>query len=123
MTTGSITSFASSSRARSTDLPALLGLGLVVLLVGLGVSFLDPDEGLYADIAATMGQGGDWVLPRFDGLPYLEKPPLYFWLAALALRAGLPGEWALRGWSALAALGTALLTWRIGRRLYGAQAG
>ncbi len=70
-----------------------------------------------------MEQGGDWVLPRFDGLPYLEKPPLYFWLGALALGTGLPAEWGLRGWSALAALGTALLTWRIGGRLYGARAG
>jgi len=92
-------------------------------VVGLGVSFLDPDEGLYADVAAAMEKGGDWVLPRFDGLPYLEKPPLYFWLGTLALGTGLAAEWALRGWSALAALGTALLTWRIGGRLYGARAG
>src|SRR5262249_57633477 len=34
-----------------------------------------------------------------------------------------PCEWATRLWSAIAALGTVLLTWRIGRRLYGAPAG
>jgi 4-amino-4-deoxy-L-arabinose transferase-like glycosyltransferase len=66
---------------------------------------------------------GDFVLPRFNDLPYLEKPPLYFWLAALGLAAGLPAEWALRGVSALAALATAFLCRAMGRRLWGAEAG
>lgn len=110
-------------RSRFADLLLLLAVGVAVLFVGLRYSFLDPDEGLYADIARVMAGGGDWALPHFDGLPYLEKPPLYFWLAAATLRAGVEPELALRLWSALPALGTALLAWRIGRRLYGARAG
>src|SRR5712691_9443013 len=85
--------------------------------------FLDPDEGLYATIAQEMLTGGDWVIPHINGLPYLEKPPLFFSLTGLTLWLVGPSEWATRLWSALPALGTVILTWRIGRRLYGARAG
>src|SRR2546422_615263 len=84
---------------------------------------LDPDEGLYAAIAQEMLSRADWVIPHVNGLPYLEKPPLYFWLTAATMWLVGPTEWAVRVWSALAALGTVLLTWRMGRRLYGAPAG
>ena len=101
----------------------LLALSIPFLFVKLGMPFLDPDEGLYATIAQEMLSGGDWVIPHVNGLPYMEKPPLYFWLTALTFWGCGPSEWATRFWSALAALGTVILTWRIGRRLYGARAG
>jgi 4-amino-4-deoxy-L-arabinose transferase-like glycosyltransferase len=101
----------------------LLALGLLFFLPKLGMPLLDPDEGLYASIAREMVTGGDWVVPHVNGLPYLEKPPLYFWLTALTFQLFGPSEWATRLWSAISALGTVLLTWRIGRRLYGASAG
>jgi len=101
----------------------LLALSLPFLFVKLGMPLLDPDEGLYAAIAQEMLSRGDWVIPHVNGLPYLEKPPLYFWLTALTFRLVGPTEWAVRLWSALATLGAVLLTWRIGRRLYGARAG
>jgi 4-amino-4-deoxy-L-arabinose transferase-like glycosyltransferase len=109
-----------------TRLPALallLVLSAPFLFVKLGMPFLDPDEGLYATIALEMARDGDWVMPHANGLPYLEKPPLYFWLTALTFRLLGPSEWATRLWSALPLLGTVLLTWRIGRRLYGDSAG
>lgn len=114
---------AAPSRLDRLALPALLALALPLLFVGLGRAFLDPDEGLYGAVAQEMLDGGDWVVPRFDGLPYLEKPPLYFWLSALAMALGASAEWATRGCSAAAALGSVLLTWRIGRRLHGPVAG
>jgi hypothetical protein len=101
----------------------LLALSLPFFFVKLGMPFLDPDEGLYATIAQEMVSRGDWVMPHANGLPYLEKPPLYFWLTSLTFELFGPSEWATRLWSALAALGTVILTWRIGRRLYGARAG
>jgi 4-amino-4-deoxy-L-arabinose transferase-like glycosyltransferase len=101
----------------------LLALGLVLFLPKLGMPLLDPDEGLYASIAREMLARGDWIVPHVNGLPYLEKPPLYFWLTAVTFWLFGPSEWATRLWSAVSALGTVLLTWRIGRRLYGAPAG
>src|SRR5438046_3821469 len=84
---------------------------------------LDPDEGLYAVIAQEMLSRADWVIPHVNGLPYLEKPPLFCCLTSSAMWLVGPTEWAVRVWSALAALGTVLLTWRMGRRLYGGPAG
>ncbi len=101
----------------------LLALSAPFIFVKLGMPFLDPDEGLYATIAQEMVSRGDWVMPHADGLPYLEKPPLYFWLTSLTFGLFGASEWATRLWSALATLGTVILTWRIGRRLYGARAG
>jgi dolichyl-phosphate-mannose-protein mannosyltransferase len=101
----------------------LLALSLLLFVPKLGMPLLDPDEGLYASIAREMVTRGDWVVPHVNGLPYLEKPPLYFWLTALTFQLFGPSEWGTRLWSAISALGTVLLTWRIGRRLYGAPAG
>ena len=111
------------SPSRLPALALLLVLSAPFLFVKLGMPFLDPDEGLYATIALEMARDGDWVMPHANGLPYLEKPPLYFWLTALTFRLLGPSEWTTRLWSALAVLGTVLLTWRIGRRLYGEGAG
>ncbi len=108
---------------RAIELLVLLVVSLLFLFVKLGMPLLDPDEGLYASIAQEMLSRGDWVIPHVNGLPYLEKPPLYFWLTALTFRLVGPTEWAVRLWSALATFGTVLLTWRIGRRLYGPRAG
>jgi hypothetical protein len=65
-----------------------------LLFSGLGFSFLDPDEGLYAVVSHSMLVSGNWVVPRFNGLPYLEEPPLYFWLGALKLGLHGPAECA-----------------------------
>ncbi len=86
-------------------------------------SFLDPDEGMWGSIALEMARQGDWIIPHFNGLPYLEKPPLYFWLSASMIQLFGPEEWAVRIWSGLSAFGTALLVWRMGEWLYGRLAG
>ncbi len=108
---------------RALHLALLLAVSLPLLFVALDLPLLDPDEGLYAAIAQEMLSRGDWVIPHVNGLPYLEKPPLYFWLTALTYWALGPSEFATRLPSALAALGAVLLTWRIGRHLYGPRAG
>ncbi len=113
----------SSARACRAEFALLLAICLPFLFFKLGFPFLDMGEGLYGTVASEMLRGGDWVFPHFNGLPYLEKPPLYFWLSAATLALGLSAEWATRLWSALPALGSALLTWRLGVRLFGGDAG
>jgi 4-amino-4-deoxy-L-arabinose transferase-like glycosyltransferase len=56
---------------------------LAYLLFGLGgYGLLDNNEGLYAEIAREMLESRSFVIPRLDGVPYLEKPPLLYWLTA-----------------------------------------
>ena len=44
-----------------------------------------PDEGRYVGVAWEMLSSGDWLTPTLDGLPFFHKPPLFYWLTALAL--------------------------------------
>lgn len=90
---------------------------------GIGLTFLDPDEGLYGSIVREMLESKDWIVTRFNGLLYLEKPPLFFWLSGLTVSLAGLSEWPIRLWSVLPALGTIILVWLIGRLLYGRRAG
>ncbi len=65
---------------------------------------LHPDEGRYAEIAREMAATGDFVTPRLNGLKYFEKPPLQYWITALAYRALGVHEWTARLWPAVAGL-------------------
>lgn len=64
---------------------------------GLGsFGLLDNNEGLYASIALNMRHGGDWIIPHLNGVPYIEKPPLLYWLTAISLYLFGDNEWAAR---------------------------
>src|ERR1700761_2577431 len=57
-------------------------LWAVAYLPGLGVRDLMHEEGWRAEPAAERVRTGDWVPPRLYGEAYLNKPPLFFWMAA-----------------------------------------
>jgi 4-amino-4-deoxy-L-arabinose transferase-like glycosyltransferase len=102
---------------------ALLAVGLMYLL-GLGAApFLDPSEGFHAVVAQTIRQSGDWITLRIDGVRYFDKPPLLYWLMSLSFAVGGPTETAGRLWPALAAIGVAAVTGRIGMVLGGPRVG
>jgi 4-amino-4-deoxy-L-arabinose transferase-like glycosyltransferase len=110
-----------AARALRRALPWLLLVG--ALAWGLGsYALLDPDEGRNGEVAREMSAGGDFVLPRLDGLPYLDKPVLYFAADALCQRLLGAGETAARLPSLLFALATASLTGWFGGRMFGRRA-
>ena len=77
--------------ARSADhLPALL------LYPRLNFRLLEPDEGRYAEIAREMLARGDWVVPHLQGEPYLDKPPLLYWLVVFSYKMFGVHDWAAR---------------------------
>jgi 4-amino-4-deoxy-L-arabinose transferase-like glycosyltransferase len=82
-----------------------------------------PDEGRYAEIAREMAATGDWITPRLNGIKYFEKPPLQYWATAAAYRVFGEHEWAARWWPAVTGLGTILLVFFAGGRLFGPVAG
>ena len=68
-----------------------------------------------------MAETGDWVTPRLYGKPWFEKPPLFYWGAALSFKLFGVSEAAARLPSAISALlATLALAW-LALRLYGAE--
>ncbi len=101
---------------------------LVVLSIWFGAALgnralWEPDEGRYAEIPREMLATGDYVTPRLNGVKYFEKPVLFYWLQAGAIRAFGQAEWALRLWPALFALFGCLLVYATARRLYDRRTG
>jgi 4-amino-4-deoxy-L-arabinose transferase-like glycosyltransferase len=102
----------------------LLALVGAVLLLRLGtVPLLGPDEPRYARVAVEMQRSGDWVTPRLQGEPWLEKPILYYWLAGGAYALFGETEAAARLPSVAAALVFVGVTALVGARLYGTASG
>jgi 4-amino-4-deoxy-L-arabinose transferase-like glycosyltransferase len=103
-------------------------LALLILLPGLLVyprldfRLLEPDEGRYAEIGREMQLRGDWVVPHLEGEPYLDKPPLLYWLVTLSYKLLGVHDWAARLVPAFAVHGTVLLTYLFGRRMLGERA-
>src|SRR6266705_2454156 len=78
-------------------LPLLLMLAAVALGWNLnGYRLFDPDEGRNAEVAREMAQSNDYVVPHLDGLPYLDKPIVYFAAAAAMMKLFGPTEAAGR---------------------------
>ncbi len=83
----------------------------------------DPDEGRYAEIPREMLNGGDWLTPHLNGFVYLEKPPLQYWLTALAFQSFGPCEFAARLCTGLAGFLSLATVFLVGWRLWGIEAG
>jgi len=103
-------------------------LAALVVILYLGVWVFDhdvwaPTEPTVAGIVWEMYTEGDWVVPRINGLPYLEKPPLYYWLATAACHAGgRVSAGLIRLPAALLGLLCLWVTYRLARRRYGGTA-
>jgi len=97
----------------------LLILGILVNAGGMLSAILEPDGALYATISKMIAQTGDWINLRVEGMDWLDKPHLPFWMAALSFRIfGINGFayklpallcWGLGAW----------YTYRFAKDLYG----
>lgn len=97
---------------------ALLVFACLLFLAGLGRRHLwDADEPRVAGIAAEMARSGDLVVPRLNGKPFLEKPPLYFWAASTAFRLFGENTYVARLISALAAICCVVIVFFLARSM------
>ena len=95
---------------------------VVVLSIGLGAfPLLDPDEGRNAEVGREMALTNDYVMPRLDALPYLDKPIVYFAAEAAAMELLGPTELAARLPAFLFTLATAAFVAWFARRVWGPQ--
>jgi 4-amino-4-deoxy-L-arabinose transferase-like glycosyltransferase len=98
---------------------AVIFLGCIVSPPAL----MDDVDAVQAQIARNMLESGDWVIAHLDGVPYLEKSPLIYWLMAIPFRILGVHDWVARIPVAVAAVMLAWVTWRYGRWAFGARAG
>jgi len=108
--------------ARS-GLGVLLPVCVPLLFFDLGTRVLaSNDEARFPVLARDILARGDWLLPRLNGTPHLNKPPLSAWLIALA---SWPGGQVTQTTAALpsllAALGVVAVTYWIAWRLFSAE--
>ncbi|HEY3319751.1 MAG TPA: glycosyltransferase family 39 protein [Planctomycetota bacterium] len=104
---------------------ALLSTVLALLLVGVaGYGLYEPHEAHFAGVAREMVLRGDWTTPHLNGAPYLNKPPLFYWMIALSyMLTGTISEWTARIPLALIGCLGCMVAWDWARRLWGVAAG
>ena len=114
----------------ATRIPARHALALLLLVIAsltyLGGCFSPPSlmddvDSVNAQIARNMLSSGDWVTARLDGVAYLEKAPLPYWLEAISFRLLGAHDWAARLPFALSAIALVLVvyyfaSWALGER-------
>ncbi|MBL8230472.1 MAG: glycosyltransferase family 39 protein [Bryobacterales bacterium] len=69
---------------------------------------MDDVDAVQAQIARNMLESGDWVTARLNGVAYLEKSPLIYWMMAVSYSVFGVSDWAAR---IPLALCTVLLCW------------
>jgi 4-amino-4-deoxy-L-arabinose transferase-like glycosyltransferase len=84
---------------------------------------MDDVDAVQAQIARNMLASGDWVTARLDGIAYLEKAPLTYWLIALSYKTFGVRDWAARLPLALAAVILCWVTYRFARWGFDEEAG
>lgn len=65
---------------------SLLAIGIVVNAAAAFITILEPDGALYASIARTIAETGDYINLKVEGHDWLDKPHFPFWMAALSYR-------------------------------------
>jgi 4-amino-4-deoxy-L-arabinose transferase-like glycosyltransferase len=107
-------------------------LYLIVLLFAAAVyagcmisppSLMDDVDAVQAQISRNMLSSGDWVTARLDGIAYLEKAPLIYWLMAISFEVFGARDWAARIPVVLSALALAWVTFAFGTWAFGKRAG
>jgi 4-amino-4-deoxy-L-arabinose transferase-like glycosyltransferase len=83
---------------------------------------LDDADATHAQAAQAMLASGDWVTLRVDGVRYLEKAPLPYWITAMSLRVFGNTAFAVHLPLALTVLLLAVLGYRWARRAFGGLA-
>jgi len=84
---------------------------------------MDDVDAVQAQIARNMLASGDWVTARLDGVAYLEKAPLVYWIIAIFYKIFGVYDWAARIPIALSVMALAWLTAAFGTWAFGKRAG
>ena len=111
-------------RSRVAFLSLLLLAGVLYLGTAASPSLLDDDvDAAHALVAREMLQRHDFVVMYMDGIRYLIRPPLHFWVVSASYALLGESAFATRLPVALAMMGLVLLVYEFGRRFLGERTG
>jgi 4-amino-4-deoxy-L-arabinose transferase-like glycosyltransferase len=86
-------------------------------------SLLDDVDASQALIARNMLQSGDWVTARLDGVAFLDKAPLKYWITVIFFSVFGAYDWVARIPSALSAIALCWVTFCFGRWAFSPKVG
>jgi dolichol-phosphate mannosyltransferase len=88
----------------------------------LGTPLLEPEEVRYAEIPRQMHQENRWLVPALHGQPYLDKPPLMYWMVMTSYRVFGIHDWAARVVPGICGWLTVMIVYFWARRTVSARA-
>ncbi len=111
--------------------PSALAVWVLLAAIFAAVQFaslftpplLDDADASHAQAAQHMVESGDWVTLKVNGIRYLEKPPLPYWLDAALYQVFGQNAFSTHLPNALALLGCAWLAWLWASRAWSRRAG
>jgi len=109
--------------SRSIALLILVGLALLIYVGNAArPALLDDADSGHAVASQEMLQTGDWVVLHINGIRWLEKPPLHYWLVAASYRLLGENAFTTRLPLAFAVAGLVAMVFVFGRRYFGDRA-
>ena len=104
---------------------ALVTIAVLIFLICIisPPALMDDVDAVHGQISRNMIQSGDWVVPHLNGVPYVEKAPLLYWLIAVFYLVFGVHDWVARIPIALAAVLLCWTTARYGAWAFGRRAG
>src|SRR5512147_13602 len=113
----------SSSLRRWAPLFLLLLSAAVYVGTAGGAALLDDADASHALVPREMLERGDYVVMFLNGVRYLQKAPIHYWMVAAMYKIVGQTEFAVRFPVALAMIGLTLMAFEFGRRFFGERAG
>jgi 4-amino-4-deoxy-L-arabinose transferase-like glycosyltransferase len=121
----------SPTQHRPSAAPSTLAVWLLFAALFATVQFaslftpplMDDVDSSHAQAAQHFSESSDWVSAKINGIRYIEKPPLPYWISAVFYKIFGQNVFASHLPNALAMLGLAWLAWLWARRAWGSRAG
>ncbi len=112
------------TNSRRAEVTVVLVAAAIYLVSVLAPPHLMDDvDAVQATIAKNMLSSGDWVTARLDGVKYLEKSPLVYWMMATSFAVFGVTDWAARLPIVLSILALCWVTFRMGQWAFGELVG
>ncbi|MDI6731152.1 MAG: glycosyltransferase family 39 protein [Candidatus Margulisbacteria bacterium] len=100
----------------------LLSAFLYFFMLG-NFSLYNAAETTYGEFIKQIRLTGDWLTMHYNGQIIFDKPPLYFWLAAITTYIIGFNEFAIRFWAAFCGVLTVITTYFLGKKFYNERVG